>query len=147
MTSEGDPGRLDGRPPWILRVPDQVRMWGPAAVWAGVLVLLSAWPNPVGPPWLVVSDKLVHFVLYAVLGALLSLGRSWSGANQSHAVMLAVGMLYGVVAEWHQSWVPSRTPSWADWLADGAGVAAGYALVLFLVRYTGSEAGPQQRTG
>jgi VanZ family protein len=109
-------------------------MWGPAAVWAAVLFLLSAWPNPVGPLWLRVNDKFVHFVLFAVLGGALGVGRRWSGSTVSHWTVLAVGLLYGASDEWHQALVPNRTPDVQDWLADAAGVVVGYLAVTYLSR-------------
>ena len=123
------------------RLANQLRMWGPAAVWAAVLFLLSAWPDPVGPSWLRVSDKAVHFVLFAVLGAALALGRRWSGSTVSHWAVLLVGMLYGATDEWHQAFVPRRTPSLDDWLADLAGVVVGYLVVTYLSRSAAPRAG------
>lgn len=117
-----------------LRLANQLRMWGPAAVWAAVLFLLSAWPNPSGPSWLRVSDKVAHFVLFAVLGAALAVGRRWSGSSVSHFMVLVVGMLYGATDEWHQALVPNRTPALDDWIADVAGVVVGYAVVTYLLR-------------
>lgn len=116
-------------------------MWGPAAVWAAVLFLLSAWPNPAGPSWLVVSDKVVHFVLFGVLGGALALGRRWSGGRTSHLAAVAVGMLYGASDEWHQAMVPNRVPSLEDWYADAAGVLAGYLLITLILRRVGRRAG------
>lgn len=116
-------------------------MWGPAAVWAAVLFLLSAWPNPAGPSWLVVSDKVVHFVLFGVLGGALAFGRRWSGGRTSHLAAVAVGMLYGASDEWHQAMVPNRVPSMEDWYADAAGVLAGYLLITLILRRVGRRAG------
>lgn len=121
-------------------------MWGPAAVWAAVLFLLSAWPNPAGPSWLAVSDKVVHLVLFAVLGGALAFGRWWSGAPAPHALIVAVGIGYGALDEWHQAMVPNRTPSVADWYADIAGVLLGYALTTLLVISAGRMSGAGQRT-
>ncbi len=123
------------------RLAKQMRMWGPAAVWAAVLFLLSAWPNPVGPSWLYVSDKVAHVALYGVLGAALGVGRWWSGASVSHVVVLAVGCLYGATDEWHQAWVPNRVPAFDDWVADVVGVVVGYSLVTYLARSAEPRAG------
>lgn len=116
-------------------------MWGPAAVWAAVLFLLSSWPNPVGPSWLHVSDKVVHFVLFAVLGGALGFGRQWSGGNVPHWLVICVGMLYGAMDEWHQALVPNRVPSLADWYADVSGVLLGYLLVTLLAKRVGPPSG------
>lgn len=116
-------------------------MWGPALVWAAVLFLLSSWPNPTGPAWLQVSDKVVHFVLFAVLGGALGLGRQWSGGAVPHWLVIGVGMLYGAMDEWHQALVPNRVPSLADWYADVGGVLFGYLVVTLLAKRVGSMSG------
>lgn len=116
-------------------------MWGPAAVWAAVLFLLSSWPNPAGPSWLHVSDKVVHFVLFAVLGAALGFGRQWSGGTVPHWVVIGVGMLYGAMDEWHQALVPNRVPSLGDWYADVGGVLLGYVVVTLLAKRVGPPSG------
>lgn len=112
-------------------------MWGPAIVWAVVLFLLSAWPNPTGPSWLHVSDKVVHFVLFAVLGAALAVGRQWSGGTVPHGLVIGVGMLYGAMNEWYQALVPNRVPSLGDWYADIAGLLFGYFVITFLAKRVG----------
>jgi VanZ family protein len=66
-------------------------------------------------PW----DKGAHFLAYALLALLwrLGLGRFWG------AFLLASG--YGVVDEWHQSFVPGREAFGWDLLADALGAAIG----------------------
>ncbi len=110
-------------------------MWGPAAAWAVVLFLLSAWPNPSIPLFFRGSDKVAHASLYAVLGAALAWGRTRTPTPPAHWVMLLVGALYGATDEVHQAFVPRRSPDLGDWLADVTGVLIGYVVVLGLVRW------------
>ena len=72
---------------------------------------------------LIAPDWLMHGLAYLVFGVTLYLG--WQG--RPHALLLAVAtaMIYAGVDEWHQSWVPGRSPSLADWTADVIGAAAG----------------------
>lgn len=49
-------------------------------------------------------------------------------------VLMGLGGLYGALDEWHQSFVPGRTPDATDWLADVAGVIAGYSLASLVGR-------------
>lgn len=99
--------------------------WGPAALWATVLFFLSSLPLGPGPGWLPFADKLAHLVLYGVLGGALAWGRRRS-AGGGPIAPVASGILYGATDEWHQSFVPGRTPSGADWGADILGVLLGY---------------------
>jgi VanZ family protein len=85
-----------------------------------------------------VSDKSAHAIGYGILGALilraLAHGRfaavRWSTAAGS--VLLAT--LYGATDEFHQSFVPGRSPDVHDVLADATGAAIA-ALVLGVIAW------------
>lgn len=42
-----------------------------------------------------------------------------------HGWLIAVGLLYALSDEWHQMYVPGRSPDLADWLADAVGLLTG----------------------
>jgi VanZ family protein len=107
--------------------------WGPAAIWAAVLFFLSEIEHTSRAPWHLVSDKVLHILLYGVLGATLAWGKARMGKRLPHWIVVAGGVAYGLTDEWHQSFVPGRTPSAGDALADLTGTVAGYALVTGLV--------------
>lgn len=112
--------------------------WGPAALWALVLFLLSELrgvPEPL-TPLTVIPSPLIHVLLYTTLGAALAWGRHHGPLRPPHAVLLGIGYVYGALDEWHQSFVPGRTPSAADWVADMVGVTLGYALATAALRFT-----------
>jgi VanZ family protein len=111
--------------------------WGPALLWCAAIFGLSAIPGGALPEVTFKgTDKIVHAVVYGVLGAL-----SWRGArlarpHHSNARVIAVAaliaMLYGITDEFHQAFVSRRTPDWLDGLADtiggllGALICAGF---------------------
>ncbi len=101
--------------------------WGPAVLWAAVLFLLSAWSAPS------VSldsgiDKLVHGGAYLVLGLTLAWGRDRTASGVSVAVLMVMGVVYGALVEWYQTFVPGREAELMDGLANALGVLAGYLL-------------------
>jgi len=101
-----------------------LRDWGPAILWAGLIVFLSSQST------LPVSlhggrDKLAHFGAYAVLGFFLAHGQHRAGISLLWAI--ALGWFFGAVDEMYQGTVPGRTPAFADWVADALGVLAGVA--------------------
>ena len=110
-----------------------MKAWGPAAGWAAVLFFLSAIPDVGVGRSLLINDKLVHFGLYAVLGATLAWGRSVSPGTAGHLLLVAVGAAYGLSDEWHQLYVPGRTFDLLDWAADVLGVAVGYGTTVLLL--------------
>ena len=108
-----------------------VSAWGPAAFVMALIFFVSGLSSPPTPS--AVPDVGLHAGAYAVLGA--SFLRGLAGArwnevtfrNVFWAVVLAVG--YGVTDEWHQSFVPGRTPELRDLLADAVGSAFGTSVV------------------
>jgi hypothetical protein len=78
------------------------------------------------------SDKIAHFAVYGLLATLVCrLGHGWRAA----AGALLVASLYGATDEWHQSFVPGRTPQVADWIADTVGAALAVGLYAGWTRY------------
>ncbi len=104
--------------------------WGPAALWAAVLFLLSE-SSGLGLAGILLPgvDKLAHGGLFLILGLSLAWGNQSTGTGVSGLVLSLIGVGYGALDEWHQSFVPGRDSSVGDWVADSAGVMLG--LVLF----------------
>lgn len=110
------------------------RYWGPVFAYAGLIFYLSSQSHPEEqlPSFVgLLSDKVLHVIEYAVLGALFHRGFCWgAGASwRPWAVPLSVlcASLYGISDEIHQSFVPFRESSWLDWLADTVGAGLGTA--------------------
>jgi len=106
--------------------------WIPAIVWMGVIFRLSAIPGSDLPSRF---GSLGHFVVYAIFGALLVIALA-RGRDSAQAITLAVfiAALYAVSDEYHQSFVPMRTPDVADWGVDTVGAFVGAALALWAIR-------------
>jgi VanZ family protein len=139
--------------------------WGPAVLWALVLFVLSelrSVPDPL-QPFARIPSHLVHVAVYSVLGGTLAWawlrrrggweegGGGGAGAlparrgdgprrRRSHLPLLVAGYLYGALDEWHQSFVPGRTPSVLDWVANVTGVTIGYGLALLVLTRRASQA-------
>jgi VanZ family protein len=71
-------------------------------------------------------DKTVHMIEYALFGVLLylTLKNSHYPSFRVHAMLfaIAIGILYGISDEYHQSFVPGRSANILDLVADGLGV-------------------------
>jgi VanZ family protein len=78
-------------------------------------------------------DLFVHFFLYFGLGWLV--GRAlWTSdlwTVESLVIAALAALLFAVLDEWHQQWIPRRAPSLSDWLADVSGVLLGLALFVW----------------
>ena len=120
--------------------------WGSAALWAAVLFLLSELPGT-GVSLPDDTDKLVHGGLYLILGLSLAWGKASTGSGVPVVVLLLMGVGYGALDEWHQSFVPGRDVSVGDWVADSIGVMLGLLLFSsFSSRFRDDDAAPSENT-
>ena len=103
--------------------PPAWRRWAPAVAWAAVLLVATSIPNP-NVPDVRNGDKVVHALLYGVL-AWLVVRALKPDARTPRALLVAFAALlaFGWADEWHQQYIPGRSQSAADWLADGTGAA------------------------
>jgi VanZ family protein len=74
-------------------------------------------------------DKVGHFILFAVLGATLAWGARDLRKGAAHGGLLLAGTLFAASDELHQAFVPSRTPSVGDFVADVLGLVVGYLVI------------------
>ena len=100
------------------------RLWLPVLAWAALIFALSSVPD-LGTGlggWDLALRKLAHAAEFAVLGALLvrAIGRG--------GLAFALGTLYAVSDEIHQTLVPGRMGSPVDVAIDVIGVACGVVL-------------------
>lgn len=80
-------------------------------------------------------DKSMHFILYAGFGIVLYLTMHFSGnpilRKYTVILVLLIGILYAITDEMHQSYVPGRSASKADLVADTAGLV--FSLIMMPV--------------
>lgn len=110
-----------------------VKIWAPLLVYAAAIYIQSAFAQlvPIPRGW----DKAVHFFEFALLGFLVARViflsgnfHRWSGIL--FAWILATG--WGILDEFHQSFVPGRSASTGDAVADGLGALVGAVLFIYL---------------
>ena len=110
-----------------------LKNWAPPLLYMALIFAISSMEQPPFPmpefEWLTI-DKLYHFIEYTILGGLLT--RAFVNAKPSvvpsqlvwvTAALLSI--LYGASDEWHQTFVPGRLATVADWVADVLGSIAG----------------------
>lgn len=102
----------------------------PAALWAAFVLYLGSRPFSDVPTFELPVDKLVHFVLYGVLGGLAAFG--WRAARRQPpmAIPLALALLVGSIDELNQRHVATRSADWLDWAVDLVAVAVAFAVVV-----------------
>jgi len=111
--------------------------WLPALAYMALIFTISSFSLRRTPlPKL--SDKPIHFVEYAVLALLVTFAlrrtrRLWT-AGRVAFVAWAFATVYGATDELHQLFVPYRSASVYDWVADALGAAAMAAILAFAWR-------------
>ena len=108
-------------------------VWGPVLVYAVAIFIQSAFPQvvPVKDGW----DKVLHFFGFALLGFLAARAVFLSGNIGRAAGVVVAALLaavWGVMDEFHQSFVPGRTASVGDALADTLGAIVGAVLFTYI---------------
>ena len=116
-----------------------MKYWVPPLLYMALIFVVSSLEQPPLPmpkfEWLTI-DKLYHFIEYAILGGLLALAfvkarPSVMPSKFIWFVAAVLSILYGASDEWHQTFVPGRFATLADWVADVLGSIAG-VLVVYL---------------
>jgi VanZ family protein len=112
--------------------------------WACVIFYLSHLPGVDVPPLFFGKDKLFHAMVFGILGffalgAMKATGDGYRMFQPWLAVVLVI--IYGVLDEFHQHFVPGRTPDIYDLMADAVGGMLGvwvsYRFIKARTRKTG----------
>lgn len=108
--------------------------WMALVAYCGLIFWLSNQQTLPMPPLFEFQDKVMHFGAYFAMAAF-----SWRAIRHhgltGNKLALAAWLfccVYGLSDEWHQSFVPGRSSSGWDWLADSLGAATAVVALLTL---------------
>jgi len=98
----------------------------------GIIFLLSHTPGNNLPSLGHNLDKVCHAIAYGTLAASILYALPSTNGKKSFSLLgpgvIFICFLYGLTDEFHQSFIPGRSPSWLDIAADTTGAA----LVVFI---------------
>jgi VanZ family protein len=94
-----------------------------------ILALSSLPADNIPKSWLLNFDKLIHLIEYFILGILLMKSMK-SVSTKMLLTVIPVGIIFGIMDEYLQSFISGRFSSGWDVLADTIGVIIGSLLVL-----------------
>jgi VanZ family protein len=109
----------------------------PALAWMGAIFYWSSLEEAETPFREIVPDYVAHASVYFVLAFFLFifLHRVHErGLAVTFCIALIIGALYAVSDEWHQSYVPTRSCSAWDFLADMAGMTICFVVLAAMRR-------------
>ncbi len=104
-----------------------------AIVYALVIFIASSVPGSEIPPLgFSLSDKLIHFIEFGIMGILLY--RAFTLMPYPYLLTVTAGALYAASDEFHQLFVPGRFCDVWDFAADVTGLALFGGIYVFFVR-------------
>jgi VanZ family protein len=119
--------------------------WGPVVIWAGLIFYLSSIPG-LSTGWGVydlILRKAAHMTEYAVLTFLVqrAIRRTWSIFRLSGVLVVSFlfSFLYAISDEFHQGFVPGRTPSVVDVFIDSVGIIAFIVIFVLYQKRMGTD--------
>jgi VanZ family protein len=108
--------------------------WFPILLYCLLIFIQSSYPSPKIEPNLPNFDKVLHFMGYALLGALFLRAFYSTSINRRLKLIFMLSILlsglYGISDEIHQYFVPSRSADVMDVAADFVGAAWGVFLYM-----------------
>lgn len=106
-----------------------VKYWLPVVICMALIFIASSIPGSKIPslfPW---QDIVFHFTIYLLLAAYLrrALLNTLARIKPVQVIILTVasGIIYGIIDEFHQAFVPNRCVSGLDLLIDNLGALTG----------------------
>jgi VanZ family protein len=117
-----------------------IKFWLPAILWSITILILTLIPGDTLPDVPIFGiDKLVHFFIFGVLMIVSSYGIvRTSNTKGTLSKLLVITSLYsisfGIMVEILQRFVPGRSFSIPDMVANSIGVGLGYLIFKFMVR-------------
>jgi VanZ family protein len=112
----------------------------PALIIMAISFYLSSQSKIAAMPSFRFADKIIHFICFGALAVSWTwwfAPKSWK-EHRLRSILLCMlfTSIYGILDEFHQSFVPGRNASFFDWLADTFGAFAGSAAGYFVQKFT-----------
>ena len=124
-----------------LRLKNFIYYWLPVILYCIAIYIQSDFPSSEHIPTFEFSDKVLHFLAYAVMGVLFYRAYQTLRFKENLRLLILLSIvsasLYGISDEIHQYFVPYRDASIFDVIANILGAICGVYLYNLLVSYRG----------
>jgi len=98
----------------------------PWIAWMLAISVQSSFAGVSLPEGISVSDKILHFIVFGILGLLITRGMRYTKIiffkNRPAITAVVLGCLFALSDEIHQAFVPARSAEVLDWVADFLGI-------------------------
>ena len=122
-----------------LRLKNFIYYWLPVILYCIAIYIQSDFPSSEHIPTFEFSDKVLHFLAYAVMGVLFYRAYQTLRFKENLRLLILLSIvsasLYGISDEIHQHFVPYRDASIFDVIANILGAICGVYLYNLLVSY------------
>lgn len=113
--------------------------------WAALIFIISTIPNLPQPDFSedegpgLRLDYLFHFMAYFILGMLIVIWQIRDDARlptKTYVIIVVLGVLFGLIDEWHQVMIPGRTFNPMDFYLNAIGFLVAFFFVYhYLIRH------------
>ncbi|MBN1233592.1 MAG: VanZ family protein [Candidatus Coatesbacteria bacterium] len=113
------------------------RIWLPSIIWGIFILTITTIPGPELPkiPLFPGADKLAHFFLYGIFGYFLTKASRISfNLITSIFFPLCIGVIFAMIDELHQKYIPGRSCDIIDFTADTLGIIIGFLLTWRIIK-------------
>ena len=98
----------------------------PWIAWMIAITVQSSFAGIGLPTGIAVSDKVLHFIVFGILGLLITRGMRYTKIqffkNRPAITAVVLGCIFALSDEVHQAFVPARSAEILDWVADFLGI-------------------------
>lgn len=117
-----------------------MKYWLPPVIYTGLIIFSSSLPGSIVVEYTFnISDKILHTVHFMFYG--LTLMWAFSGSEpintafkKAYLKTVGIGIIVGFLDEFYQSFIPTRTASGWDVLADSVGILVAGIVFYYLVK-------------
>jgi VanZ family protein len=119
----------------------KIKYWLPTVIWMAIIFSFSQHPSIQASSTSILDfiiKKMAHFWEYFILSTLLaySLTKSTSASRRRTTLLaIVISIVYALTDEFHQSFVPGRTPAMRDIIIDITGALSAQIVILRSKRF------------
>lgn len=112
-------------------------IWFPSIIWGIFILIVTTIPGPDLPkiPLFPGADKIAHLFLYGIFGYFLTKASKISFNRVTSMLFpICIGVIFALLDEFHQKYIPGRSCDIIDFTADALGIIIGFLITWRIIK-------------